>query len=150
MKTPYDTALRALQREVEDLRVSIGTTMGRLTHIEQRRQAANETIAVETSLAAGNKSFSPEAFLARVRADRDRLATEQRAVEAHLETLREQAMERYGSLRAMEEAVNTFRAEAERAAATREQAGIDDFSGARFVRAMRHARRAPGLQRSSR
>lgn len=144
MKTPYDTALRALQREVEDLRVSIGRTTSQLTQVQGLREAASETLAAEARLAADDQTFSPEPYLARMRAERERLAVEQREGEAQLATLREQAVETFGSLRAMEEAIGVFLAEAERVAASAEQAAIDDFAGARFARATRHARRAPG------
>lgn len=144
MKTPYDTALRALQREVDDLRASIGEAAERLMEIETLRQAMSDAIRHESALAAVDRNFSPEAYLARARAERDRLRAEERAADARLDALRRQAMESYGSLRAMEGAADVFRQEAFRAAATAEQAGIDDFSGARFARALRHARRATG------
>jgi hypothetical protein len=142
VKTPYDTALRALQREVDDLRTAIGSAADRLTQIEARRQQTSDTLRAESALAARDWTLSPEAYLAGARAQEESLLVEEREAEARLAALREQAMESYGSLRAMEEAIGVFRAEAERQAATSEQAAIDDFAGARFIRATRHARRA--------
>lgn len=144
MKTPYDTALRALQREVDDLRVSIGAAADRLMQVETLRQAMSDAIRAEAALAASDWTLSPEAYLILAHAERDRLAAERRQADARLEALRRQAMDSYGSLRAMEEAASVYRADTARAAATVEQAAVDDFASARFVRAMRDARRAVG------
>lgn len=144
MKTPYDTALRAMQREVDDLRVSIASTADRLVQIETMRRGISDAIRAESGVSASNWTLSPAAYFARARAERERLVAEERATEARLEKLRRQAMESYGSLRAVEETAGAFRADAARAAASVEQAAIDDFAGARFVRAMRDARQAAG------
>lgn len=141
MKTPYDTALRALQREVDELRTSIGAATNQLARIETMRQTVDDAIRDEAALAAADWTFSPQAYLARARAERVRLAEERLAADARLEALRHEAMESYGSLRAIEGAAATYREEAERYAATAEQGRIDDFAGARFARALRRPQR---------
>ena len=146
MKTPYDAALRTLQREVDDLRTSIGTAANRLTEIESMRQAVSDAIRSESALAATDLSISPHAYLARARTERARLVYERLAADARLEALRHQAMESYGSLRAMEGAAETYREQAERDLASAEQGRIDDFAGARFARALQTARQ--GMIRS--
>lgn len=140
MKTPYDTALRAIGRDVDALRTSIGDAARRLAEVETRRDAVIEAMVRESRLAAGDWTFSPAPFLARSRAERDQLGEAQRAAEAEADTLRAQAMERYGSLRAMQGAADLFRDQARHAAAAAEQAGIDDVAGARSARLHRRAR----------
>jgi len=142
MRTPFDTALRALRRDVDDLRTAIGEVNAGLTQVETRLAAARASIRTERALAARDWTLSLEAYLESARAGEEGLLAEQHTLDERLTTLREQAIERYGSLRAMEEAVAVYRAEAERMAATGEQAAVDDFAAARFIRAKRHARRA--------
>lgn len=142
MKTPYDTALRARRRDVDDLRTAIGGAAQRLHEAELQRQAVCDAMARESRLAAGDWTFSPAPYLTRARAERERLGEQRRLADAELETLRHRARESYGSLRALEGAADTYRAQADRDAASAEQAGVDDIAGARFARALHLARRA--------
>ena len=148
MKTPYDTALRALQREVDELRTSLGSANHRLADLEARRQSVCDAMVRESALGAGDWTFSSAPYLARARAERERLSEARRIADAELEALRAQAMETYGSVRAIEGAANIFREEANRAAAGAEQAGVDDFAGARFARGLHMARRARSQTRN--
>lgn len=140
MKTPYDNALRALQRDVDELRTAIGDAAQRLTDVETHRETVTQAIVRESRLAATDWTFSPAPYLARARATRDRLDEAQAIADAELDALRGQAMERYGSLRAIEGAATQFREDAGRSAAAAEQAGADDVAGARFGRRLRLAR----------
>ncbi|MFV0623239.1 hypothetical protein ACBY01_04395 [Sphingomonas sp. ac-8] len=142
MKTPYDTALRARQREVDDLRTSIGTATQRLAEADAGRLAITEAMVRESRIAAGDWTLSAMPYLARARAERERLAELRRLADAELEALRHQAIESYGSLRALEGAADGFREQADRAAAGVEQASVDDFAGARFARTLHLARQA--------
>lgn len=144
MKTPYDTALRARQRDVDDLRTAIGGATQRLHEVETQAQAICEAMTRESRLAAGNWTFSPAPYLARARAERERLSEARRLADAELEALRYRARESYGSLRALEGAAEGYRDQAHRDAASAEQAGVDDIAGARFARALHLARRARG------
>jgi hypothetical protein len=149
MKTPYDTALRARQREVDDLRTSIGHAVQRLAEVETQRETIAEAMVQESKIAAGDWTFSPAPYLARARAVREHLVEAERAADAELAALRHQAIESFGSLRAIETAADLYRHEAARTAAAAEQAGVDDFAGARFARKLHLARRARNQARVS-
>lgn len=141
MTTPYDTALRARQREVDALRTAIGAAADRASQAQAKRREASDAIARETALAATlHLAFPVHAYRARARAERDELVELCAAADAALDALRSQAGESYGALRVLEDAVDGFRQEADRTAASAEQAGIDDIAGARFARAARRPR----------
>lgn len=141
MTTPYDAALRLRQREMDDMRVSISVEVNQLIAIERRRDDVDQAVRVETAIAANDHVFSAHAFIARMRAQREALCRDRATVDARLDSLQRQAAEAYGSLRAIEGAADRYRDEASRIAATAEQSQIDDFSAARFTRALRDARR---------
>lgn len=67
MTTPYDTALRALQRDVDELRTAIGDAAQRLTEVKTHRQTLSDAIKRESCLAATDWTFSPAPYLARAR-----------------------------------------------------------------------------------
>jgi hypothetical protein len=141
MTTPYDAALRLRQREMDDMRVSISVEVTQLLALERRRDDVDQTVRVEVALAAGDHAFSAHAFVARMRAQRDALNRERATVDGRLNVLQQQAAEAYGALRAIEGAADRYRDDVSRVAATAEQNQIDDFSAARFTRALRDARR---------
>lgn len=142
MKTPYDAALRAMRRDMDDLRTVIGEARREASAIEQRRDALATDMRREAALTATDWTFPADAYLAHARGRRLALAAEQAEAEARLEVLRGRAMERFGSLRAVEGAADLFREDADRSLATTEQAGVDDFTGARFARQLRRERAA--------
>jgi len=150
MRTPYDAALRARQREVDELRTAIGEAAQRLAEVEARHQNVADAMVRECQLAAGDWTFSPAPYLARARAERERLAKAKQDADAQFEALRHQAIESFGSLRAMEGAADLFRQEAGRTAAAAEQASVDDFAGARFARKLQLARRTRNAGRAAR
>jgi len=140
MKTPYDTALRAMRRDVDDLRTAIGETNGQVIELDRRREALVARMHQEAALCSTDWTFPADAYLARAREQRETLAVERHAAETRLEELRHEAVERYGSLRAVEGAADVYRADAERALSAAEQAQADDFTGARFARQLRLVR----------
>ncbi len=147
MTTPYDAALRLRQREMDDMRISISVEVNQLLTIERQRDDVDQTVRLEAAVAANDHVFSAHAFIARMRAHREALSRDRATVDARLNSLQQQAAEAYGSLRAIEGAADRYRDEASRLAAAAEQNQIDDFSAARFTRALRDARRDRGNRR---
>jgi hypothetical protein len=142
MKTPYDTALRVQQREIDDMRVAINVQVNVLNQVERSREAVNEKIVSEAAIAASDIGMSSHAYIARMRAEQSRLSNDQAAISARLGQLRSKAVAAYGAFRAVETAADGFRDEAVRASANAEQAGMDDFAAVSFINARRSARRA--------
>lgn len=147
MKTPYDPALRVLQREMDDMRTSIGAASDQLAQIERRRATIAEAMGAEQSLASGDWMMPATAYFTRARAERTRLAKDAADASTRLAALRNKAVESYGSLRAVEVAADDYRTQAERTLANADQARIDDFASARVARQLRQARR--GIHHSS-
>lgn len=141
MTTPYETALRALGREVDDRRTAVRAAADRLSDAQTRRKAVADAIAHEGALAEMNAIFSSYAYLQRAGAEHDRLTALCAEADTALDAARAQARESFGSLRVVQTAADGYRGDADRAAATAEQARIDDFAGARFARAVRPSRR---------
>ncbi|SEI77749.1 flagellar export protein FliJ [Sphingomonas sp. OV641] len=148
MKTPYDPALRVLQREMDDMRASIGVAADQLAQLERHRAAITASIGSEQMLASSDWSMPATAYFSRARAERKRLAHDAAAASTRLAALRDKAVESYGSLRAVETAADDYRENATRALANADQARIDDFASARIARQLRHARR-PHLSSSA-
>ena len=147
MKTPFDPALRVLQREMDDMRTSIGVAADQLAQIERRRALIAEALSTEQTLASTDWLMPATAYFSRARAERTRLAHVAEDTSTHLAALRNKAVESYGSLRAVEVAAEDHRSESARTLANAEQARIDDFASARIARQLRQARR--GVDRSS-
>lgn len=143
MRTPYDSALRALGREVDEIGAAVRAAADRLAEAEARRRKIMGDIARESHMAATLQSaFPAHAYLRRAGAERDALTLLCEEADAALDALRDQARESYGSLRVMEGAAERFRHDADRGLASAEQARIDDIAGARFARTPRSVRRA--------
>lgn len=142
MRTPYDTALRVMGREIDALRSAIGGAVVQLGAVEAMHDGLSAAIAREAALAAGDWRLVTDGYRLRAWAERERLAAERRAAQARLDTLRRKAAELYGSLRTVEGAAETFRSDADRAVVAAEQAASDDVAGARFARDLRLARAA--------
>jgi hypothetical protein len=141
MKTPFDTALRIQQREIDRVGMAIGTETGQLVALEQAKRAALATAAAEVQLAGADPMMSSFAYVSRMRMLRERLEQDRAASAARLDRLRDEATDVYGSMKAMETAADGFRASAALTAATAEQAMIDDISNAALLRARRTAAR---------
>jgi hypothetical protein len=140
--TPFDTALRIHRREVDTVKVAIGAEVERIVTIETRTRAHDARMHEERALAHA-LPFSSDAWSARMKADRTRLKEAATQAEARLGQLRAQALEVFGTMRAIEGAAERYRNEAERTAALAEQGAIDDLAAARFLKARKAQGRAP-------
>ena len=145
MRTPYDSALRAQRRDMDDLRAAIGDAAGRAAEADLQRQAVCDAMARESRLAAGDWTFSPALYFARARTERERLDAARRLADTELAVLRQKAAERYGALRALEGAADGYREQALRDVDQAQQAAVDDIVGGRFARALNRARRARAI-----
>tara|TARA_B100000678_G_scaffold198899_1_gene167071 strand:- start:63 stop:500 length:438 start_codon:yes stop_codon:yes gene_type:complete len=140
MKTPYDAALRALDQEMDALRRVIGAATQRLDDMRQLHESLENQIVHEQRLAAVDSLLFADAYLERARGERAKLARATAEAENELASLRVKATEQYASIRAVGEAADRYREDAERARDRAEQQLVDDVVAARFVRALRHSR----------
>jgi len=134
--TPFDTALRVQRREVDAVKVSISIEVERITTLEAQSRAHAERAREERALAT-SLPFASDAWTARMKYEQIRINEAAYLAQARLGQLRAQAVEAYGTMRAIEGAAERFQDEADRTAATVEQTGIDDIAAARFLRARR-------------
>jgi hypothetical protein len=132
--TPFDTALRVQRREVDAVKVSISVEVERITTIESQARSHDATVQHERALAYA-LPFASDAWSARMKAERTRLDEAAYLAQARLGRLRAQAVEAYGTMRAIEGAAERYEDEAERTIALAEQSAIDDMAAARFLRA---------------
>ena len=138
--TPYDTALRVQRREVDNVRISISVALEHSTAIEQAQIQLAEKARAERE-APRDLLLPTDAWTAHVRRERGRLEEQARLADAKLTHLRAQAIEAYGTMRAIEGAADRHRDESERTEAIAEQGRIDDLGAARFVKAAQLARK---------
>ena len=141
MRTPYDAALRALDRDMDALKGLIADATTRLEEMQSLHEALGSQILRERELSAMDWQLYAEAYLNRARAERRRLEQLRHDAEVELTMLRRQAAQQYASMKAIGNAADEYRAEAERAAQMAEQAMLDDLTAARFVRRARDLRR---------
>jgi len=137
VKTPYDAPLRVAERELDEVRAAIGVALGNVQRIEEAATALAETMVREAAAVAGDRNLAAERFFDRARQQRAQLAVAGDEARARVETLRERAIECYGSRTAIENAAARYRQEAERVAAAAEQAALDDIAASRLMRARR-------------
>jgi hypothetical protein len=138
--TPFDTALRVQRREVDSVKVSISVEVERITTLEAHTRAHEVTVQQERALAYA-LPFASDAWTARMKAERARLDEAAFLAQARLGRLRAQAVEAYGTMRAIEGAAERYENEAERVLAVAEQSAIDDIAAAKLIRARRAAER---------
>lgn len=132
--TPFDTALRVQRREVDAVKVSISVEVERITNLETQTRSHDARMLQERLLAYA-LPFDSDAWNARMKAERIRLDEAANLAQARLGRLRAQAVEAYGTMRAIEGAAERYEDEAERTLALAEQGAIDDIAAARFLRA---------------
>lgn len=137
--TPFDTALRVHRREVDALKASISTEVERITTLDHQARTHDDTLRQERALAYA-MPFATDAYAARMKAERIRLDEAAHLAQARLGKLREQTVEVYGTMRAIEGAAERFQDEADRTAAVAEQGVIDDLAAAKFLAARRKER----------
>lgn len=142
MQTPYDAALRALDREMDALTQLIAASASRLEEARVLHNALVEKIAAETRLAAGDRLLIADPYLARARGDRERCASDARAATVELAQLRQRAARQYATIRAVETVADQFRTDVQRTEDRQQQALVDDRTAVRFVR-LRRAKRSP-------
>lgn len=132
--TPFDTALRVQRREVDAVKVSISVEIETITTLNSQAHAHDLRMREERALAA-IVPIASDAWRLRMKAERARLDHQAQLANVRLTSLRAQAVEAYGTMRAIEGAAERFQDEADRTAAAAEQTGIDDIAAARFLRA---------------
>ena len=132
--TPFDTALRVQRREVDAVKVSISVEVERITTLETQTRTHDARMLQERALAT-SMPFATDAWTAKMKAERARLDEAAYLAQARLGRLRAQAVEAYGTMRAIEGAAERYEDEAERVEALAEQNAIDDIAAARFLRA---------------
>mgnify|MGYP001212029527 CR=1 FL=1 len=146
MRTPYCAAIGVQRREVDQIRISIGVEVDRLTQVERRRTEIELDMLREFRAAAEaiDTPVPSTAYFLMMRAERARLEESQRVIDARVAQLRSEAREAYGSLTAIEGAAARYRDEEVRRVAGAEQAASDDRSAALFVARARSRRSAAG------
>lgn len=121
--TPFDTALRVQRREVDTVKVSISVEVERIATLDSQTQQHDVTLREERALAT-SLPFASDAWTARMKAERLRLAEAAHLAQARLGRLREQAVDAYGTMRAIEGAAERFETEAERVAALADRKSV--------------------------
>ena len=133
MKTPYDSALRIRQREIDDLSARIGAEAGLLADLDAALRELDATVDRERAFSAGDLSFSADRYRERMREVRATLEAERAAAGNRLEELRGLAINAISMRRAMETAAELFIDEEIRAEENAIQAGLDDVTTAAVV-----------------
>jgi hypothetical protein len=144
MKTPYCAAIGLQRREVDEIRLSIGMEVSRLSEVERHQVRVDMEMRQERSVAAAAPDVPATAYFIQMHAERSRLADNQRAIDARVTQLRAQAREVYGSLNAIEGAAQRYRDEETRRIEGIEQAAADDRSAVDFLVRVRAVRTTPG------
>ncbi|MEW9854484.1 hypothetical protein [Novosphingobium sp. M1R2S20] len=147
MRTPYCSAIGLQRREVDQIRISIGVEIGRLTEVERRQAELEHDVNRERSIAADGFDLPATAYFARMHAEKSQLEESQREIDAKVTWLRTQAREVYGSLNAIEGAATRYRDAETRRIEGAEQSAIDDRSAVDFLTRLRSARVAAGRRR---
>ena len=138
--TPFDTALRVQRRQVDAVKVSISVEIETITTLDHQTRAHEIRMREERALAV-TVPVASDAWRLRMKAERARLDQQAQLAQVRLTRLRAQAVEAYGTMRAIEGAADRFKDEAERVAAGAEQALIDEIAAAKLVIARRNAER---------
>lgn len=143
MTTPYDTAMRMIRREVDDMRLVIGEAVQRLVELDQVRQALGASLQREARVAdtMANPVIVPtDRYFAHQRARQSAATRALHDADAGLAALRREAGEHYARLKTIETSADDYRAAQHSALASAEQGHADDMAAARFLR-LRAARR---------
>jgi hypothetical protein len=140
MRTPYDTLLRLRQREMDDMRVAITAQATHLDTIEHRHTEVRAAVARAQQTASTDLLLNTQAYMARMRAEREALLRDKAKVGANLARLRADAVEVYGALRVTRSAADDYRAQVERGIANADQSLVDDLTATRSGRGAPRAR----------
>ena len=144
MKTPYDSAMRVQQQQVDSARVAITRQISQIDTIDREKQSVVAAMQREIEIAMQQTGLPSEAYRARMRALHQRLKDERAEADARLVKLRSDATVVFGELRAIEGVADRYRNEEEMVAARTEQARADDFAAAAFIKATAGRRRNSG------
>lgn len=148
MKTPFCTAIGLQRREVDEIRISIGVEVSRLTEVERRYTDIDAAVRRERTVAAEAVDVPATNYFVRMQEERTRLEDDQRVIDARVTRLRSQAREAYGALSAIEGAAERHRGEETRRIQGAEQAATDDRSAVDFLSRVRSVRAATERRRS--
>lgn len=144
MKTPYDAAIRVKRREVDAMGAAINVEMATLNQIDSRSVQVRMMMAQERAVAANDIAMPNHAYMARLRAEQQKLAGERTWHDIQLDRLRQEATTAFGSFRTIEMAAEGFRDDAQRRLDTAEQSELDDSSAAALMGARKALRRVQG------
>jgi hypothetical protein len=148
MRTPYCAAIGLQRREVDQIRISIGIEVSRLTEVEQRQAQIVADMRRERDIAAGASYIPATAYFLRMHAERAQLEDNQRILDARVASLRNTAREVYGSLNAIEGAADRYRLDETRRIESAEQSAVDDRSASDFLTRLRSVKAAASRRRS--
>ena len=137
MKTPFDVAANILRRQTDEIQRSISVTADQLNEIRVAQDTLASVLHTERALAADHWDLPSSAYLERLCTAGERLKLDAQRCETKLSSLRDQALESYAALKAVESAAQGFVIEANRAADIAEQARFDDITSTRYARSIR-------------
>lgn len=140
MKTPYDAALRVKRREVDAMGAAINAQMTTVYQLDARQTQVRSSLQQEATIAANDLGIPAHAYMARLRAEQERLAGERLQQDDLLNQLRSAAANAFGTFRTIELAAEDFRGEAERRLANAEQSELDDSSAVAYLGARKALR----------
>jgi len=135
MRTPYDGARRLRQREIDDLRLSITAQAEELATLRSESDRLAAAAEREKCVAAELPLLSSHAYLARLRDRKLQVVRDGDAADTRLSDTRGQALTVFAAMRALEDAAESFRVIADRAATAAEQSAGDDRYGAGVAQA---------------
>ncbi|MFS0850806.1 hypothetical protein AB3M93_15265 [Novosphingobium panipatense] len=141
MKTPYDTAMRVRQRDLDEVSAAIRREARELGQVEREQARMRAAVRDEALLATADVTLISPGWQRRVQNAQQSLSDRQAELQHRLEALREVAIDGYGVLRGIETAAQDYRADLGRKVAAAEQATSDDMSAAAFLKTLRIQRR---------
>ncbi len=141
MKTPYDPVLRVKQHELDQVRIEIGNENARLTELDNAERKLRDEMSQQADSSDFDLLFPRHTYIQRKAAERKSISDQRMASIQRVEELRDNAAERYGSLRAVETAAERYRSDALKAEKRAEQSEADEIGAVRFVRQVGAERR---------
>ncbi len=144
MKTPYCTALRIQRREVDRIRIAISVAIDETDRLDRHAVELARRVAAEHAHAAADGLLPENAYFARMKAERGRVARDKALADARLDQLRDKARDSYGAMKAVESAAETFRDGEARRLGAAEQASADDRAAIDTIAALRRLRASGG------
>lgn len=134
MKNPFTSAIRIADREIDELRRSIGVVLTELTDVEEGKDSLRRRMGRERLRCANEPLLRASQWFESSAVDLAALDRRQHVLSDDLTQLREQAGARIASRRSLEQAAERFRDSERRRLERREQGQSDDRAAARFLR----------------